>query len=712
MKDFAEYKNTLAVPENFVRRESVKAEKGLNVLVACAGSGKTSFLAQLASGRESVCVSLGPGDNSADGIISVLTDILFRAGKPAEYDTPNGLIGAAVTYLAEKDIIFIADNADKITDREAAGLLALLSGASARGAFTAVFAGRKPPLCVLAYLMDGSAHIISPEVLYFTREQVAGLMKSFGAEDSDLLVSEVLSYTDGWCIGVTQILRNMRKGEPLSRACARSYLGEYVKENIIGELDEPLSEYLILSSLFDAPDEDIAREVLMIRDAGERICSLVKYGILRNEEGPSLPLVMKNIFAGLVPEKRRRELTERAADRYIAEKRFAEAVKLFEANGDVKAAERILSSYGERMLQNGEFELVGYCGNIITANGLPSDPKILGTLAQYYYYCGDLEKMEAAYNMADSRFGRENEYSVYRKFYNGLIRYEKNTKLYSGNVLSALDYLNSHSLPLPFLYQKELDVLARIKGEGSDTGDRLVINRFGGFSVKAGGTELQCGSKKGAELVAYMLENRNKPIPREEILEMLWPQGIPNNAVAMLHNIIYGLRKELAAFELENIIIYKNKCYILDMSRITEDDRPILEVCAAVDSKDTSAILKHESVLSAYWGKYLGNIDSRWTDMGREYYDKCYIEAVMTAAENYREKNDRQKELAMLKNALALDPYSERIMHDILLCYFALGKPDKAKKTYEEYSELIDEEFGIRPSKWLKNEFFSCFSSD
>ncbi|MBP5606267.1 MAG: hypothetical protein J6X60_12135, partial [Ruminiclostridium sp.] len=565
------------------------------------------------------------------------------------------------------------------------------------------------------FLLDGSAEIIPSGTLLFTREQILTLAELYGADNSDMRVSEIYSYTGGWCMGTVQIIRYLRPEEELSKTCARTYLNEYIKENIINVLESEISEYLKLTSLFDAPDEELARKVLQVRDAGERASEVIRYGLPTvGSDGslPVLPPLLKNVFTGLVSETRRRELTERAADHYIGERRFAEAIRLFETNGNVRAAERILSTYGEKLLQNGEFELVGYCGNIICSGGQPGDPQVLGILAQYYYYSGEYEKMEAAYNSADSMFGRENMYSVYRKLYNGLIRYEKNVKLYSGNILSALDYLKENSLPLPFLYRKELDILNRITEENCGAGARMTVSRFGVFTVKVDGNEIQCGSKKGTELFAYMIENGGKPIPRDEMLDVLWPTNIPNNAVAMLHNIIYGFRKELSAYELENIIMYKNKCYLLDMSMIREEDRPVLEVCAAVESGDRNGLIKHESVISEYWGKFLGSIDSRWADEKKEYYDRCFIEASLSLAEYYRENGNREKELGLLKKALSLDPYSERIMHDILLCYSVLGKPDKAKKTYEEYSELIDEEFGIRPSKWLKNEFLSCFSSD
>ncbi len=710
-----EKKYTFAAPEKFVRRDNITLKKGLNVLIACAGSGKTALLSQLSEEMKCVCISFGEEDNSESGMTYILRGILTRGDRKAVYENISELIQAVVSYLSEENIAFLADNADVITDKKAVRFLELIARAAAGGEFTAVFAGRRPPVSLLSFLLEGSAEIIPSGALLFTREQILMLAELYGMEKSDIRAGEIYSYTGGWCMGTVQVIRNLCPEEELSRAYARTYLKEYINDNIVKELDSEISEYLILISLFDAPDEELARRVLLMRDVGERASEVIRYGLPSvgsDDSLPVLPPLLKNVFAGLVPENKRRELTERAADHYILERRFAEAIRLFETNGNVRAAERILGTYGEKLLQNGEFELVGYCGDIICSGGQPGDPQVLGILAQYYYYSGDYEKMEAAYNSADSMFGRENMYSVYRKLYNGLIRYEKNSKLYSGNVLSALAYLKENSLPLPFLCRKELDILAKITEENSGIGARMTVNRFGVFTVKVDGAEIQCGSKKGSELFAYMIENGGKPIPRDEMLDILWPSNIPNNAVAMLHNIIYGFRKELSAYELENIIMYKNKCYLLDMSMIKEVDRPVLEVCAALEAGDRNGLIKHESVISEYWGKYLGSIDSRWADEKKEYYDRCFIDASLSLAEYYRENGNREKELGLLKKALSLDPYSERIMHDILLCYSALGKPDKAKKTYEDYSELIDSEFGIRPSKWLKNEFLSCFSSD
>ena len=61
----------------------------------------------------------------------------------------------------------------------------------------------------------------------------------------------------------------------------------------------------------------------------------------------------------------------------------------------------------------------------------------------------------------------------------------------------------------------------------------------------------------------------------------------------------------------------------------------------------------------------------------KEYYDRCYVNACRMLSEHYRGSGEYERELLFLKNALRLDPYSEQLVHDILVCCSALGKPDK-----------------------------------
>ena len=214
--------------------------------------------------------------------------------------------------------------------------------------------------------------------------------------------------------------------------------------------------------------------------------------------------------------------------------------------------------------------------------------------------------------------------------------------------------------------------------------------------------------------MAYMLENGGRPVSRETLLNILWSVEIPNNAVAMFHNIIYNMRREFAAAGVEDLIRYSGKCYSLDMPQIEDEDSEIFEICETFTSGDLSIgeLIKKRGIMRGYWGKYLENIDSSRANNLREYYDKCFVDISLVLAEHYHDTGDFASELEILGNAAELDPYSEKIVRDILYCYAAQGRPNKAKEKYDSFCEFIGNELGITPGKWLRSEFLLCFNEE
>ncbi len=142
------------------------------------------------------------------------------------------------------------------------------------------------------------------------------------------------------------------------------------------------------------------------------------------------------------------------------------------------------------------------------------------------------------------------------------------------------------------------------------------------------------------------------------------------------------------------------------------EDSQILEVCGALESNDAALLLPYEGLLKSYWGAYLGTADIMWANEKREYYDRCYINACAILGEKHLADGQYEEALNLLKNAYRLDMYSELLVGEIIRCYASLGQPNQARRCYEEYSARLDEEFGTRPGKWLRNSFFSCFAEE
>ena len=695
-------------PSPFIRRESLAVSDGITLICCCAGYGKTAYLSQLADDfPRSACISLGYGS-----VPDLLREVFPEADIKRD-DRPDAVATKAVAALLARDGgLLLVDNADSVDD--GADILRQLVEAALSCGARMVFAARRIPSYLLELVMDGRAALLGAGEMRFTADESAALIKALKPDASDAFISRFTSFAGGWCAAIPSLLRT--GCEDASEAADNSFLTEYIETMILSTLPADLKKRFMQAAFLQG-DEEFYREGLRLSDMRSALCRLSRMGIMeRRDGGFTCPAVMRCLLAGLLEQDERNALMEQASDYYIRENRFAEAIRLFEVSGNASAAERVLQLYGGGLLENCEFELIGYCGRIVGGHGRLKDPDALGALAQYYYYNGKYAEMEQAFNRADSMFGKENRYSVLRRLYNGLLRYERKPELYEANVRSALDWLKKDDEPLPFLYRKELDTLELItrQSEGKPVGNKLFVNRFGGLHLSAGDNraEIQCKTKRSAELIAYMLQHGDKPVGRDELLNAFWHDNMPANAVAMLHNMIYHLRRELSAFGLENIISYKNKYYTLDNSLIALEDNRIIEACAAVESGDNAKLLPFEGLLRSYWGAYLGSIDSPWANEKREYYDRCYINACSALASRFFEEGKYDDAAALYKNAYRLDPYSEQLVSDLLSCYAALGQPGQATRCYEDYAARLDAEFGTRPSKWLRHSYFSCFAED
>ena len=707
--------HTFSRPRPFVRRDCRPDLSELTLICCCSGYGKTAYLSQLAEDHPaSVCISPGCSDDSPARIIALLSVAIPEADVDTCDIIPEAVSRAAAALCDRAPGLLLIDNADAVVSDDGCYVMRLLADAALRGGIRVVYAARTIPRYLLPLVNDNLVTMWGAQEMRFTPQEISSLAGELFPGMTGAALSSLTVFTGGWCAAVPALLRTGR--EDMSAAADESVLSEYI-EGMIADTLPPDLRKMYLRSAFLQGDEEFYRDGLQMPDMRAALCRLSRMGmVLRDGDSFTCPEVMRYLLSHLLTQDEKNSLMEQASDYYVRSKRFAEAIRLFEVSGDGAAAERILRLYGDRLLQNCEFELIGYCGRIIGDVERVKDPSALGALAQYYYYDGDYDRMEQAFNRADSMFGKENKYSVLRMLYKGLLRYERKPALYGANVLSALDWLKKHDEPMPFLYRRELDVLESITGQGETRpeGGKLYVHRFGGLHLTAGENraEIQCKTKRSTELIAYMLEHGDRPVGRDVLLDAFWHDNMPANAVAMLHNMIYHLRRELSAYGLENIISYKNKYYTLDNSLIALEDKEILDTCAAAESGDRSRLTAHDGLLRTYWGSYLGTLDSLWANEKREYYDRCYINACSSLAGQYRAEGRYEDAAALYRNAYRLDPYSEQLVGELLNCYAALGQPDQARRCYEEYAAKLDEEFGTRPGKWLRNCFFSCFAEE
>lgn len=152
---------------------------------------------------------------------------------------------------------------------------------------------------------------------------------------------------------------------------------------------------------------------------------------------------------------------------------------------------------------------------------------------------------------------------------------------------------------------------------------KLFINTLGKFVVRIGEEVIKWNRKKSAELFAYLLENRDMPIHKEKLCDLLWPDLEPRKALVNLQSTIYSIRKILREYGSREVNIkYIGDNYLLSIKDVYID---IVEfentLRQALDLGDKSLLKK---ALNNYKEDYLEEEGWIWTEPRKQELRKKY----------------------------------------------------------------------------------------
>ncbi len=261
------------------------------------------------------------------------------------------------------------------------------------------------------------------------------------------------------------------------------------------------------------------------------------------------------------------------------------------------------------------------------------------------------------------------------------------------------------------LYTSDEDMAAQKTYNAQQPNDtKIRVTFFGTFHAffTEDGKELTWRTKKGSELFAYLLHMRGAAVERKTLLRELWQEDIPNSAVAMLHNMLYNLRKELANYNLDQIIQYRNKKYMMDTSVIESDIDVIQEAAKYVERGKADRLIEKRALFDTYWGRYLEDMDSKWIEEEQEYFERIYERGCIMIAACLMENGSFDEAVRYLKNALLVNNYSEAAMKQLLECYKGMGDFNSIKRQYSEFCRTLEDELGISPGNELEKIYGLC----
>lgn len=250
------------------------------------------------------------------------------------------------------------------------------------------------------------------------------------------------------------------------------------------------------------------------------------------------------------------------------------------------------------------------------------------------------------------------------------------------------------------------------KKEGEERTE-IHVQCFGTFTVYLGEKkqEMNWRTKKATELFAYLYVCRGKAVKRNDLLKILWPDEYPNNAVAMLHNMLYNIRKELAPFGIQNLIEYTGHKYTMDVTLISSDYDKVQQICQAVERKNITLLEENKTLFFTYWGTYLDGIENTWCFREKYYYEKCFINGCDLLSTYLMKNGSWDDAVKVLQAGIEMDVYAENLAIKLMKCYTGSHDKKEGRRLYEHISGVYRSDLHIDPSQEFVQAYEKCMNN-
>lgn len=230
----------------------------------------------------------------------------------------------------------------------------------------------------------------------------------------------------------------------------------------------------------------------------------------------------------------------------------------------------------------------------------------------------------------------------------------------------------------------------------------------GGVALERGASRIHQAAlpgRQGRAALVYLTLARTRPVPRDELVEALWPQDAPPSVNTALSAVVSKLRTALHgvggdAAELTS----RNGCYELRLPPGSQID---LEIAAnnldraegELRKDNTGAAWSAATVAAAILRRpLLPGDDAPWLSTKRTELRNLLVRAYDCLVDVWLLRGNTTLAVALARDALELAPFRESGYRRLMRAHAAAGDRAEALRTYEQCRVLLREELGVSPS--------------
>ncbi len=237
----------------------------------------------------------------------------------------------------------------------------------------------------------------------------------------------------------------------------------------------------------------------------------------------------------------------------------------------------------------------------------------------------------------------------------------------------------------------------------------LRIYCLGAFAVFAGDQQIALKrTSKDGQILKYLATTGRKPVKRDVLLEVLWPDTDPQVANNRLKVTIHHLRQLLDPVLPDGAcgecVVFEHGSYMLNPEMRIWTDVQEFEDNWQTGSKFEragrmeEAIAAYSKAESLYRGDFLQeDMLEEWTLVKREALKDTHLEILDKLSQYYFRASQIDAAIAGWKKIIVQDPWREDAYRSLMICFAALGQRARALKWYETCVQTLRLQLGIDP---------------
>jgi len=234
----------------------------------------------------------------------------------------------------------------------------------------------------------------------------------------------------------------------------------------------------------------------------------------------------------------------------------------------------------------------------------------------------------------------------------------------------------------------------------------LVVRLLGGFDVRVDGHPVrEWAGRRGHAVLQYLVVHRDRPVPRDVLVEAVWPELDGRAGRRRLHQAVYALRQSLRGAAPGRTLV---EClaggYRLDPGCPVWTDVAAFEELAAAAGTGAAGAPEAQAraAVRLYRGDLLPDEDLEWVEARRASLRRSFVDVATGLAGRLAATSDPAAVLAVTTRVLDVDPWHEECVRLQMHAHVTRGESVLAVRAFRRYREELQQELGVEPSATMR----------